>query len=276
MNRLLSAGFYRLFRNRLFVGILLFMAAMAVIIPAVIHSEMVKYQLEGSIETVLGIHTAFTGFFTAVLCADILGTEYSDGTIRNKITAGHGRGKIYGAGLVICCGATAMILAVHQIIISVIGRILISPFAISLPEALAFFGVSILLGASFSAIYTALAKTSQSKAVAAVLCLVAAIVLFVISFYITARLSQPETISGYELNAAGEVILTGEKPNPNYVSGSLRAFYEFLSYFLPFGQMFHFSQLDTGRLGIMALYDLVILAGATLTGMAVFGRKDLK
>ena len=109
MNRLLSAGFYRLFRNRLFVGILLFMAAMAVIIPAVIHSEMVKYQLEGSIETVLGIHTAFTGFFTAVLCADILGTEYSDGTIRNKITAGHGRGKIYGAGLVICCGATAMI-----------------------------------------------------------------------------------------------------------------------------------------------------------------------
>ena len=27
MNRLLSAGFYRLFRNRLFVGILLFMAA---------------------------------------------------------------------------------------------------------------------------------------------------------------------------------------------------------------------------------------------------------
>ena len=230
MNRLLSAGFYRLFRNRLFVGILLFMAAMAVIIPAVIHSEMVKYQLEGSIETVLGIHTAFTGFFTAV----------------------------------------------HQIIISVVGRILISPFTISLPEALAFFGVSILLGASFSAIYTALAKTSQSKAVAAVLCLVAAIVLFVISFYITARLSQPETISGYELNAAGEVILTGEEPNPNYVSGSLRAFYEFLSYFLPFGQMFHFSQLDTGRKGIMALYDLVILAGATLTGMAVFGRKDLK
>ena len=154
--------------------------------------------------------------------------------------------------------------------------ILLSPFTISLPEALAFFGVSILLGASFSAIYTALAKTSQSKAVAAVLCLVAAIVLFVISFYITARLSQPETISGYELNAAGEVILTGEEPNPNYVSGSLRAFYEFLSYFLPFGQMFHFSQLDTGRLGIMALYDLVILAGATLTGMAVFGRKDLK
>lgn len=132
------------------------------------------------------------------------------------------------------------------------------------------------MGASFSAIYTALAKTSQSKAVAAVLCLVAAIVLFVISFYITARLSQPETISGYELNAAGEVILTGEEPNPNYVSGRLRAFYEFLSYFLPFGQMFHFSQLDTGRLGIMALYDLVILAGATLTGMAVFGRKDLK
>ena len=63
MNRLLSAGFYRLFRNRLFVGILLFMAAMAVIIPAVIHSEMVKYQLEGSIETVLGIHTAFTRIF---------------------------------------------------------------------------------------------------------------------------------------------------------------------------------------------------------------------
>ena len=70
--------------------------------------------------------------------------------------------------------------AVHQIIISVVGRILISPFTISLPEALAFFGVSILLGASFSAIYTALAKTSQSKAVAAVLCLVAAIVLFVL------------------------------------------------------------------------------------------------
>ena len=38
----------------------------------------------------------------------------------------------------------------------------------------------------------------------------------------------------------------------------------------------HFSLGMKQRLGIMALYDLVILAGATLTGMAVFGRKDLK
>ncbi len=276
MRRLLSAGFYRLFRNRLFWGILIFMTAMAVIIPFVIYAQMMKYQLAGSVESVIGIHSAFTGFFTAVLCADFLGTEYSDGTVRNKLAAGHARWEIYCAGLAVCGAASILILLVHQVVISVIGRILISPFTAPLQMVLAFYGVSLLLGVTFAGIYTMLVKSNQNKAVAAVLCLITAILLFFISFYILARLSAPEMITGYEMTEAGEVVLTGEEPNPQYVGGALRTFFEFLTYFLPFGQMFHLSQADTGRLGIMALYDLLILAGTAAAGLAVFQRKDLK
>ena len=38
-------------------------------------------------------------------CQPFIGTEYSDGTIRNKIVVGHSRSTIYLANLLTCCFA---------------------------------------------------------------------------------------------------------------------------------------------------------------------------
>ena len=65
-------------------------------------------------------------------------------------------------------------------------------------------------------------------------------------------------------------------PNPNYVSGTLRAVYQFAVDALPTGQSILLAnqELEHPILALSASAGLVVLC--SVVGMAVFRRKDLK
>ena len=102
MRKLLSVNFSRLWKDKIFW---LCMGAMLI--------YSVVYMLNGSRQAAISLseynysidkyyfHFALAiGAFCSLFSSMFLGTEYSDGTIRNKIIVGHTRTSIYLANLI--------------------------------------------------------------------------------------------------------------------------------------------------------------------------------
>ena len=109
MRNLLSAGFTRLGKNTAFyltAGALLIIAAVMMLTAgrtALRNTSDYVYTLEQHYFDLAG----YMGFFLAAFIALFIGTEYSDGTIRNKLIVGHARTNVYLSNLLVCAVASA-------------------------------------------------------------------------------------------------------------------------------------------------------------------------
>lgn len=277
INKLFSAYLARLGKNVMFWGLLLLMAGMGVIVPVIAHFEMLKYGVSYSCESRLAWHVMLTGIFTALFTAWFLGTEYSDGTIRNKLIAGHTRRNIYLASLGICMLAHTVILILHMFIISVFGQWLIAPFRMNAGELVLFYLLSLLTGITFTSIYTMIVMLIQNKSASVMLCALTCLALFAASFYIYMRLSAPEMIpKGYIISIDGVMENQGMEPNPQYVQGFRRTVYEWFLNILPFGQSVRLAEMNLENGLRMVLCSLCLTAGMVFAGLYCFERKDLR
>lgn len=206
-------------------------------------------------------------------------SEYSDGTIRNKIAVGHNRVSIYISMLITSVIAGWLLVAVWTAVYLIPGVILMehaNPLWVYLCLYLAmFFELAV-----FSAIFTCLSVTLGNKAGSAVVCILLALMLMIQGIITVSLLEEPEYYSPeFTVSETGEVSYTGDlEPNPNYIpKGSpKRAFYNFIMDFTPGGQALQIAGHTIDNFSKICLYDigwLVVLSGA---GVLIFRRKDLK
>ena len=172
MNNLLSAYFQRLFKSRLYWCLLGLMILSGIIIPILAHREMIAYGTDYTLESRLVWHFLIIGFIVAIFCSWFLGTDYSDGTIRNKIIAGNSRLKIYISALLICVIASVILVLAHQITIIGLGTWLIAPFKTDIHTISLILGISILATITFTGINTMIVMINQNKASSSIICLV--------------------------------------------------------------------------------------------------------
>ena len=218
-------------------------------------------------------------FALAAVVPLFVGSEYSDGTIRNKVVVGHHRASVYLSLLLTSLFAETLLILVWTAAYLIPGVILMEhahPLWVYLCLYLAMF----LELAVFSAIFTLLTMTLGNKAGSAVVCILFALLLVMQGIVVKSMLEEPE-FYGPEIIISddGEVSYGGEmEPNPNYIpEGSpKRAFYNFLMDFMPGGQALQIAGHTIDNLSKICLYDigwLVVLTGA---GVLIFRRKDLK
>ncbi len=98
MRKLLSANFSRLFKTKAFwLGMGAMVLAFFIIHRP--HSSPLYF------EKTFFQYTLLIGFFVAIFTALFIGTDYHDGTIRNKIILGHPRQALYISNLIVCFAA---------------------------------------------------------------------------------------------------------------------------------------------------------------------------
>ena len=99
MNKLLSAGFARLKKDKFFwvcVGLMAAAAWYTVFTVCLNRKEYDGYNV--GLDAILFGHVFCMGILTAAFSGLFIGTEYSGGTIRNKLVIGHTRGNIISCG----------------------------------------------------------------------------------------------------------------------------------------------------------------------------------
>lgn len=276
MNKLLSAGFARLWKNRIFwieiIAMLLFFTAVMIANYQSARDYGMNYTLDGFFPGSFMI----IGFFTAAFAAMFLGTEYSDGTIRNKLIMGHSRSAIYLSALVICFVSTILVCLSSMILIAAMGIPMFGLLTKPLLNTLALIGAGIFIVAAYSAIFTMIAMLIANKPVTVIACIFICMAMYFGSMTISMKLEEPEIHPGYAWIENGEPVSSLPYPNRNYLQGTKREIYEFIYDFLPAGQGFQLAKENAVLKARFPLYSLLIAVSTTVGGILIFRRKDIK
>ena len=280
MNRLLSADFFRLRKSKTFWICGIGMALFAIFI-AVNSYYNIQREIEVFVSDMILAFAGWIGIFCAVFCSLFTGTEYSDGTIRNKLAVGHSRTSVYLSVFTVNLAAGLLFCLVYLAVYTPLGCFLLEPFRMAAGDLAKLLVLLVFLTAAFTGLFTAVSMANQNKAAAAVINLLVFMGLMIGTVYLLNTLEAPKTLGGMYMDEAGVMQIAEETPNPAYVDGFQREVYLFLLDFLPTGQGI---QISTGvdwltgldRMARMLLSSLGICGATILAGAAVFRKKDLK
>ena len=277
MNRLLSAGFTRLWKNKFFwLGMILLPGFLAFALFSNYY-DMKQYNFSFTLDSFLYGSFLLIGMFTSIFAALFLGTEYSDGTIRNKLVIGHSRTSVYLSSLAVCFVSSLLVCLTTIIITYSLGIPLFGTPETPVLTTVQEYAFGVLMIAALSGLFTLLAMMITSKSVSAIVCTVGIFALLFVSMYILQRLLAPEIIQyGYDVAADGSVIPL-ERPNPQYLTGTARKVYEFFQDFLPTGQGLQLAEFGYLQHPLQAcLCSLFVTAATTAGGILAFQKKNLK
>ena len=276
MRRLLRANFSRLLKNKLFwilISIELFMGGL---FPVLHYMDNIDEKSAWTMDSTIFIYTLFVPLMVSLLTALFIGSDYSDGTMRNKLIAGQVRKNIYAANLVVNMEAAFLLCFAFWISHVCIGTPLLGWFVSDAKKMLGYLLVTLTTVAACVAIFTLISMLCSNKAYSVAGCILIIFMLLFVGVRITAALNVPEMYDAYSYMSEGVTVQEDETANPNYVSGVKRQIYNFLNEFLPGGQMIKLSNMNAEHLGRYAVYDGIIFAFVTGCGILSFRRKDLK
>lgn len=228
------------------------------------------------VDQVFFFHFIVLSFAMAVWCAHFIGTDHSDGTLRNKLVAGHSRLSIYLTdlltglivGLVLSLSNIAVIAALG---IPLLGLGTAGPMRLLLLTVTGWLTTAAMVG-----LFTLMAELIHSKSTASVAVLLALLLLFSLGIMVNGRLDVPEYRDHYIFNDSLGNIKPDLTPNPAYLTGPLRTLYEVILDILPTGQVIQLNGMNAAHPMRMMLFSVILLAGTTALGLARFRRHDIK
>ena len=272
MSELIRANYQRLFKSRLFWGGMLFMYVVSA--GELVSSKIEQLTGAGNIPASVLDSLLYDGALRlsvvmAVFVSVFVGTDYSDGTIRNKITLGHYRGSIFLANLIVCVSAAILMQAIHLFSLFMPGCFLFRDLTATINEVISLILLDMLAVNAFTAVYLAICMISRSKSTSAIISLLLIFSVSLLSLILFQELLQPEYVTD---SVSAELVR-----NPYYIGGIKRTVFAFLNDALPSSQIMQLeSQQIIGHTNWFIIYDLAIMACATVGGIFVFRREDLK
>lgn len=278
MCKLLSAGFSRLWKSKVFwLGIILMLGIGVCLILDRYYLSLLGYEV--SVNSMLFAGAMLVSVFAPVFCSLFFGTEFSDGTIRNKLIVGHRRHTIYFSTLILSTGATSLMCLAYTAVAVILGIPLLGYKPVGAPALAGLIFGSILVICAICALLTALCMLVQSKSHLAVISIVLVLVLWFAAITIQQRLAEPEFyeevyLSMYEDGVTPDI--SEPMPNPNYFTGDKRKTYQAVLDILPTGQAVQIANMRAENLQRFPLYSLVIILVTTAGGLVLFRKKDIK
>ena len=293
VTKLLTANLLRLRQSKLFWGTLAFMAGHT------LWNIFDRSRLSSTtVDGILFDYCLVTGLVSALFSGLFLGTEYSEGTLRNKLMVGHPRFSVYFASLLTNMIAATLQSLTYLAVILGPGSLLLGPPTLPWSRILLLFLGTLATAAAFCAVYTAVGMLCSRRA-AVVVCLAGAFALFGIMSGVDSGLSVPK----YSVIGEGDDVFLVDNPDYGYAGGAIRPVYQFLDDALPFGQAIQYMYVR-GRQDIdpeiqkllpaedlalytsqvrpeldplpLILYSLAVTTGITAAGAVLFYKKDLK
>lgn len=270
MNKLLRANFVRLKKDKIFWIGMAFMFTAGIFFVV---QKYINYPAASS-DQLFFIFPVIICIITAAFNSLYIGTEYSDGTIRNKLIVGHKRSAVYMSNFITCLTAGILMTLPYILAVSTLGVSLFGLPKMDAESVIILIFISYMMIIACISLFTLLCMLNQNKATAAVVCILVIIALLVLASMIKSRLDAPEF--NYILTNSSGYSSQEQVINPGYLTGTKREVFQFFLDFLPTGQAIEISEQATPHLWQMPLYSLVITLVSTAGGMFLFRKKDLK
>lgn len=250
MIKLLRGDFARLFQSRVFLICTALMFAFAITIASVMN---LSADFNRPTDSIMFGNTQFLGIVIAVFVGTFVGTDYSDGTIRNKLIL-HSRTSIYISNLILCITASLMIFFAWLLVFLLSEATgLTETFEMTDENLMLSILVSILGVAALSSMFLLICMliTSKSKA------LVTVLILSFLMLYTSITLKE----EGGSLPPLSEFL-------PDYQFMCLNSLVS------PSSWGYYIDMPD--NFNMYPLFSLLIVTLTTILGIFIFQKKDLK
>lgn len=274
MSKLLHSGFVRMKKDKIFWLGLAALFVYTILLLASNYKDTIKYDYEMTPDVISFNFVILAGVVSSVFVSLFVGTEYSDGTIRNKIVVGQKREQIYLSNFILCTAAGLLMYVIIILAASAMGRVIFGPFEMSFSSFMLLFADGALLNIAYAAIFNLIAMLVSNKSYTAIACVLVSFVLLFAGIYIIQCLAQPEMSQQASL-VDGELVYETVK-NPAYLSGMKRQVYQFFADFLPGAQSIQVAQCGPMHPYLMLAYSAVITVIANISGVLCFRKKDIK
>lgn len=275
MIKLLYANFLRVKQDKLFWIGFGFMAAAGIFFPVRKYVDGVQTNLFDALDQGFFASALFIGVAAAVFCSMFIGTEYSDGTIRNKIIVGRKRTAIYLANVITSAVVSVILCIAFALPYLCLGIPLLGFFTSDIRMILLFGLAVLLLAVACSSIFTFIAMLCHNKATAAVVCILLAFGILLAGAILNKMLDAPKMITMYSLEIDGSMV-DAEMPNPGYLEGMKREIVQLIYDILPGGQAIQCAMMTAVNLFWFPVYSFGITLLTTGVGAVLFCKKDLK
>lgn len=222
--------------------------------------------------------TVAVSIIAAIFIGLFIGTEYSSGTMRNKLVIGHSRVAIYFANLAVCVAAAVLIHVTYAVTTLLGGLIAFGGVLTQMDAFIKIFAVSLIVVTAFAAMLLPLSALIPSKSAGVTTVIMTSFVLMMLAMVIHSALGEPEVYEAYTMiDASGVEISEPEMKNPFYVSGVQREIYEALYDILPTCQAARIQLDDMPESpAVIPLWSSAVIILTTAAGTVFFKRKDLK
>lgn len=232
MSKLLRANFACLWKNRTF------WLCMASVVVVVILLAMVE-SINSSPEYVIFEGYTYISMMLSVFVGMFIGMEYSDGTVRNKIIAGHSRLSIYFANLIVCSAASVMMYLLSILVIALCAAAMRWEFIIPAGRLFLVVLCSFVSVMACTAIFVLVCMLVCNRSQSLIISIFILVILSVAGEKINIVLNEDEYNDIYveDETYADESGEWQTVKNPNYTEGMKRRVYQFLNNFLPSCQM---------------------------------------
>ena len=282
MNKLISANFARLFKNGAFILYMIFSGGLSLFMIfmryADYHKHMEYYNnidpTYHTMDSIACVGLLYLMFAVPVFVGNFVCTEYSDGTIRNKLIVGHKRIDIYLANLIVCTAGTLMGLLLHLLINFTVGIALCGIEELTVSEILKLTLFGLIAFISLTAIMVMVSMLVKSKAGASVTALILTFIMFFTAISLNNRLDAPEYFEYSFDPTIGETVQNMK--NPDYLTGTKRKVYQTIYDVMPSSHTYELAMTSTENVGKFAGYDGIMLVVTTALGIILFRKKDLK
>ena len=274
MIKLLNASFTRLKKNTLFWLLTIFSVGFAILVIIAQYNQMLKYNSIIEVEQLVVNYSIFIGLIIAIFTSLFLGTEYSDGALRNKIIIGHKRSNIYLANLLIITAVSLFSYILFMLITLIIGIPLFDGFTMKLSSFFIQLGCIFIVIIVYANLFTFIAMIISNKTITAVVCIMSAFAMMMIALSCLNILATQKYITSVTM-VDGEMV-TDVILNPKYPSEAKKKFYQTLLDINPTGQMYQLAGRSATNLKALPLYSLGIIVIFTSSGLILFKKKEVK
>lgn len=263
MNRLLIANFIRIKKNKLFW----ILCGIAGLVSLLIVCNAIANK-DTQIDNAMCFFVIPVEIAASIFISIFFGTEYSDGTIRNKLIVGHDRRQIYFANLITVATCGLALSVAYMLPIVILGFPLV---ALPTVKAVQIVAVGIVTLFAFCSLFTMVSMIYSNKAGATVINLILAFLLLVAAAWILANLVAPEFYPAYGMDDGVDYVR-----NPSYISGIARTILQALCDLMPSGQALQFMMGVSSPLWALPLYSIGVCTVCCVVGSVVFFKKDIK
>lgn len=267
MLKLVSANRIRLQNSKLFWMGLLVVIGYSVFLLCMNYMEKVSHIGNSivQIDYYLLSPLAIISFFCPIFSSIFIGTEYSDGTMRNRLVVGHTRENIYLANFITVCLVNIFIALISSVISAILG---IGMFGWHMTDPMMFLlhyisGIMMLI--AFSGLFTMVAMVIHNKTISTV----TSILIFLMG-YMIAGVIRRLVFSFYNGESISDVF--------SFLSSDMvsQPALEFLYDFIPMGQCLQITSNTVFHPFRLPGYSVAFAIITVICGVLLFGKKDMK